>query len=156
MQSRKRVEMGKLFSVVLLLLTVPRAYPQAASPVQADEARILALELAWNQAVQAKDAKALEMLMARDLVYVETDGTLMNRDEYLTSVADRSVHAQQILCESMTVRFYGPIAMVSGVYRETGTKSGKPYSHRERFVDTWILRGGNWLCIASQSTLIAR
>jgi ketosteroid isomerase-like protein len=147
--------MKRMFPVVLLLLMIPGGYAQKASP-GADESRILALELAWNQAVQAKDAKALEMLIAPEMVYVEIDGTLMNRAEYLGSVASRSVHAEQILCESMTVHLYGPIAIVSGVYRETGAKSGKPYSHRERFIDTWVLRGGNWFCVASQSTLIAR
>jgi len=147
--------MGKLFSVFLLMLIVPRAYPQRADPTQ-DESRIVTLELAWNHAVQGKDAKALEMLIAPEMVYVEYDGVLMNRAEYLASVAARSAHAEQILCESMTVHLFGPIAVVSGVYRETGAKSGKPYLHRERFTDTWMLRGGNWLRVASQSTLIAR
>jgi len=96
------------------------------------------------------------MLIAPEMVYIEIDGTLMDRTEYLASVASRSVHAEQISCESMKVHLYGPIAVVSGVYRESGAKDGKPYTHRERFTDTWVLRGGNWLCVASQSTLIAR
>jgi ketosteroid isomerase-like protein len=147
--------MGKLFSVVLLLLMAPRADAQAG-PAQAEDSRVLTLELAWNHAVQGKDVKALAMLIAPEMVYVEIDGTLMNRAEYLASVASRSVHAEQISCESMTVHVYGPVAIVSGIYRETGAQNGKPYSHRERFTDTWVLRGGNWLCIASQSTLIER
>ena len=28
------------------------------------------------------------------------------------------------------------------------------YSHRKRFTDTRVLSSGNWLCVASQSTLI--
>ncbi len=148
--------MRTLLSVVLLLLTAPRAYTQGTGPGQADESRILTLELAWNQAVQARDSKALEMLIAPEMVYVEIDGTLMNRAEYLARVTSRSVHAEQIQCESMTVHLYGPIAVVSGVYRESGAKDGKPYAHRERFTDTWVLKGGNWLCVASQSTLIPR
>jgi len=148
--------MAKLFCVVLLLLTVPHAFTQGAASTQADESRILSLELAWNHAVQVKDTKALEMLIAPEMAYIEYDGTLMNRAEYLGSVASRSVQAEQILCESMVAHLYGPVALVSGVYRETGVKNGKPYLHRERFTDTWVLRAGNWLCVASQSTLIAR
>jgi hypothetical protein len=45
MQSKEGVEMGKLFSVFLLMLIVPRAYPQRADPTQ-DESRIVTLELA--------------------------------------------------------------------------------------------------------------
>jgi ketosteroid isomerase-like protein len=148
--------MAKLFCVVLLWLMAPQAFTQGAAPTPADESRILTLELAWNHAVQEKDAKALEMLIAPEMVYIEYDGTLMNRAEYLASVTSRSVNAEQILCESMTVHLYGPVALVSGVYREAGVKNGKPYLHRERFTDTWVLRAGNWLCVASQSTLISR
>ncbi|MGP0020002.1 MAG: nuclear transport factor 2 family protein [Candidatus Sulfotelmatobacter sp.] len=148
--------MAKLFCVLLLLLTVPRAFTQGAAPTPADESRILTLELAWNHAVQEKDVKALQMLIAPEMVYIEYDGTLMNQVEYLASVTSRSVNAEQILCESMTAHVYGPVALVSGVYRETGVRNGKPYLHRERFTDTWVLKAGNWLCVSSQSTLIAR
>jgi len=148
--------MGKLFSVLLLLLIAPRANAQGVIPAQTDESRILTLELAWNQAVQEKDAKAVEILIAPEMVYIEYDGTVMNRAEYLASVAARSVHAEQILSEAMTVHLYGAVAVVNGVYRETGAKAGKPYLHRERFTDTWVRRDGSWLCVASQSTLIVR
>jgi ketosteroid isomerase-like protein len=148
--------MQKLLSVFLLLLIVPRANLQQAVPAQPDESRLLALELLWNQAVQGKDTRALEILIAPEMLNVEYDGTLLNRDQYLASVASRSVHAEQIANESMSVHLYGQIGVVIGVYREAGTKSGKPYSRRGRFTDTWVRRGGSWLCVATQSTLIAR
>jgi ketosteroid isomerase-like protein len=66
------------------------------------------------------------------------------------------VHAEHIGNESMSVHLYGQIAVVIGVYREAGTESGKPYSRRGRFTDTWVRRSGSWLCVATQSTLIAR
>jgi len=156
MQAKEGVEMRTVLFLFLLLLMVPRANAQAAAPASADESRILTLELAWNQAVQEKNAKALEMLIAPEMVYVEYDGTVMNRAGYLASVAARSVHAEQILSEAMTVHLYGAVAVVTGVYRETGAKGGKPYLHRERFTDTWVRQGGSWLCVASQSTLIAK
>jgi hypothetical protein len=31
---------------------------------------------------------------------------------------------------------------------------GKPYVHRERFVDTWVKISGTWQCLATTSTLI--
>jgi hypothetical protein len=36
-----------------------------------------------------------------------------------------------------------------------GTEKGKPYARRERFIDTWVHRGDNWVCVATQVTLIA-
>ena len=46
------------------------------------------------------------------------------------------------------------LGIVSGIYRETGTAKGKPYTRRARFTDTWIRQSGTWKCVASQSTLI--
>jgi hypothetical protein len=40
------------------------------------------------------------------------------------------------------------------VFRIKGTEKGKPYVHRERFVDTWIKLNGAWQCVATTSTLI--
>jgi hypothetical protein len=40
------------------------------------------------------------------------------------------------------------------VFRIKGTEKGKPYVHRERFVDTWIKLRGTWQCVATTSTLI--
>src|SRR5580700_3436642 len=142
--------MEKLLSVLVLLMLVPGADAQLAvvpaQPAQ-EESRLLGLELLWNQAVQAKDTRALEILIAPEMVDIEYDGTLLNRDLYLASVASQSVHAEHIGNESMSVHLYGQIAVVIGVYREAGTESGKPYSRRGRFTDTWVRRSGSWLCV---------
>jgi hypothetical protein len=62
----------------------------------------------------------------------------------------------RIVNESTTVRFYGTVAVVNGTCRESGVKKGKPYALRERFTDTWVRRSGGWICVSSESTLMAR
>jgi len=144
--------MRSLFPVLLLLLAAgfgAQSMPQA----DPERDRILSLENAWNQAVQQKDAAALRMLLAPDLIFVDWDGTLMNKAEYLASVQSSGLFPAHIVNQSMTVHHYGSVAVVNGVCRETGVNKGKPYSHLERFTDTWVLRGDSWLCVASQSTL---
>jgi len=145
--------MWKLVSV-FLLLAAPQLKAQASAQRDAEQARILTLESAWNQAVQQKDASALGILLAPDLIYVEYDGTLMNKGQYLASVHSPSMQPLHIVNESTSIHRYGPVAVVNGVYREVGVKKGKAYTLRERFTDTWIRRGDNWVCVASESTLI--
>ncbi len=139
---------------VLVLAIVGLAGLQGWSQSDVEQARILTLENAWNQAVQQKDKAALEMLLGADLVYVDYDGKMMNRAQYLTNVQSQLAQPVRIVSESMSVHLYGAAAVVSGVYRESGTKNGKPYLLRERFVDTWARRGESWVCVASDSTLI--
>lgn len=119
-----------------------------------DKSRIISLENAWNQAQWQKDATALHMLLAPSLVYVDYDGSLKNKAEYVASVTSASVHPARIVSESMEVHVDGMVAIVSGICRENGVRYGKPYSVRMRYTDTWIKRNDTWTCIASQSTLI--
>jgi ketosteroid isomerase-like protein len=137
-----------------LLLAIFTGSAQAAFPQDAQQSRIVTLENAWNQALQQKDVKALDPLLAGELVYIEYDGTLMTKAQYLFSVSAPRIHFEHIVSESMQVLSYGQSAVVVGVYREKGLKNGKPYLHHERFVDTWINRNGTWICVASQSTLL--
>jgi ketosteroid isomerase-like protein len=147
--------MWKFFPVFLLLLVVSQANAQSSSQLNAEQARILTLENAWNQAVQQKDAGALKMLLGQDLIYVDYDGTLMSKAEYLVSMQSLSLHPTHIVNEGMTVHLYGNVAVVRGACRETGVKNGKPYAIRMRFTDTWLHRSENWICVASHSTLIS-
>ena len=98
--------------------------------------------------------KAIDLLLDDNLVYVEYDGSAMNKSQYMVAMSASKLHLEHVASDSMQVRFYGQGAVVVGVYRENGTKDGKPYRHRERFVDTWVNRNGAWKCVASQSTLI--
>ena len=139
---------------LILLMILATGYAQTIAPSDQEQARLLSLENAWNQAVQQKDIKALDSLMAADLVSIDYDGTVMNKTQYLASVKALALRLDHVVNDSMRVQFYGQSAVIVGVYRETGMKNGKPYAHRERFVDTWINRNGTWLCVASQSTLI--
>jgi ketosteroid isomerase-like protein len=138
-----------LFSVVLL----SHGHPQGMSD---DEGRILALETAWNHAEQAKDVAALDQLLAPQLVYIDYDGSLSSKREFLASVQSKGVSPEQIINEQQTAHVFGDCAVVTGIYREKGTNNGKPYNRRGRFTDTWVKVNGTWQCVASQSTLMQR
>ncbi len=90
------------------------------------------------------------------MVYVDYDGTLMNKAEYLSSVQSPALRPQRVVNKSASVRLYGAAAVVTGVYRENGEKNGKPYVLRERFTDTWVRHGESWMCVSSDSTLIGQ
>ena len=144
---------GLLSFLVLLGLSVAGA-GQASNEVDATQTRILALENAWNQAEENKDIKALDALLDSTLVYIDFDGTMMDKAQFIASVKAPSLHPEQIVNESMTAHVYRDSAVVTGIYREKGEKNGKPYLRRGRFTDTWVFRDGTWVCVASQSTLI--
>lgn len=142
--------------VVVFLAAIALSLSLRGQTRDADEGKILALENAWNLAEQHKDARALDELLGDGLVYVDYDGSIMTKAEFLASVQKPSLHPEQIVNESTTVHLYNTSAVVTGIYREKGIDKGKPYLRRGRFTDTWVYQDGVWRCVASQSTLITR
>src|SRR5260370_32321264 len=122
-----------------------------------EEGRIIALESAWDQAEQNRDATALAGWLADNLVYVDYDGSLSNKQQFLESIKSTAVTSEQINNEGVTVRLYSnnSVAVSTGIYRDKGIEKGKPFQRRGRFTNVWIKQSGAWQCIASQSTLIA-
>lgn len=148
--------MKAIIAACLALASVGFVARAQTTDDQAERTRILALENAWNQAEEHKDAGALDSLLADSLIYIDYDGSLMNKAQFLVSVRQPALHPEQITNESMTAQVYRDSAVVSGIYREKGVDKGKPYLRRGRFVDTWVKVNGTWQCVASQSTLIGK
>ncbi len=144
----------KTMATLFLLLAVSAI--AAGQNGDADKSKIIALENMWNLAEQQKDVKALGQLVGDNLVSIDYDGSIQNREQFLASVGSPSLHPEQIVNESTTVYMYGSAAVVTGVYREKGVEKGKPYVRRGRFTDTWVYANGQWQCVASHSTLISR
>ena len=147
--------MKVIVAVCSLFLTISLVALAQETRTSDEEGRILALETAWNHAEESKDAAALDQLLASTLVYIDYDGSIMNKKQFLDTIKAESLHPAQIINDEMSAHMYGDAAVVTGIYREKGTDRGKPYQRRGRFTDTWVKQSGTWQCVASQSTLIS-
>lgn len=133
----------------LLFASAPQA--SAQDDEAAVRAQILGLEKSWNQAYKAGDIKALSAILDNSLVLVEDDGSLKTKSEFLATVKAQTGNEEQVAPESLTVRVFGTTAISIGVI---ATKDAHGKTHRERFIDTWIKKGGSWICIATDATPI--
>jgi ketosteroid isomerase-like protein len=141
----------------IVLLTMFAAFALQATTQSDDETRILALENAWNRALELHDVQSVAGLVDDRLINIHDDGRLENKAEYLARVGGTSSQKddlEQAVNESQRARIYGNCAVVTGLYRAKGVKDGKPYLLRTRFSDTWIYRDGKWVIVASQVTPI--
>ena len=146
------------FAVLILFGAIPVHHLKAQERLNDDAitAKVLSLEQLWNQAEVAQDTRSLNQLLADTFIFVDVDGSLKNKVEFLSSVTERAEHIDSIRSETMLSRAHGDTVIVTGLYHEKGTLNGKPYYHHGRFTDTWIKEGSAWLCAASQSTLIQK
>jgi ketosteroid isomerase-like protein len=144
-----------LFLMALVCATAlfVRAQDNAEPGVQS---KIIALEKAWNHAYKLGDTRALGALLDDQIVLTNDDGTVQTKGEFLASVKSAHPQEQQVAPESMSVRVFGNAAIATGVFRAKGVEGGKPYVRRERFVDTWVYKGGKWVCVATDATPVLR
>jgi len=138
--------------VMLLACTgTPAIFAQGLSDLDVTT-KIVAMEHMWSQAYVLKDPKALERILDDAFVNVESDGKVITKADVLAEVTKSSV--LQVLTESMVVRLHGDTAIVTGVVLIKGLERGKAFAQRERFVDTWLCKNGQWVTIAGLVTPI--
>ena len=138
--------------LVALLVCAGTSVVHAQGDTDADvKSKIVAMENVWAQAYRSKDPKALSRILDDAWVGVGSDGKLLTKQGVLKDVETSG--ALQILMDSMVVQLHGDTAIITGIFRTTGVNHGKPFARRERFVDTWLYRNGQWSTISSIVTL---
>ena len=141
---------------VLLVLFSSLALPQTFAQSEGDESKIIALENLWNQMQVAHDADAMEKMLHTDFVLTDYDGSVLNKTQFLASIRDKSNQLTSEVSQDMKLHRHGDTVVVISATHEKGTAKGKPYEHHGRFTDTWIKHDSQWLCIASQLSLIPK
>jgi Domain of unknown function (DUF4440) len=150
----KRFATLAIFAMILSCTTASTA--QKTADDRSETARVMALEALWNQAEVDKDLRALDQIIPDTFTYVDIDGSLRNKAEFLENIKNGSEKPSEIRNESAVTHAYAATIVVTGVYREKGTDGAKHYSRRGRYTDTWVNQNGAWHCVASQSTLIEK
>jgi ketosteroid isomerase-like protein len=141
------------FCFALVCALAPSAGAQDTSSA-AVEGKIIALEKLWNQAYKSGDTKALASILDDSIVLINDDGSVQSKKEFLPTVKASNAQEQQVAPEFLKVYVHGDVAVATGVLRVKGVEDGKSYTRRERFVDTWLRKGDNWVCIATNATPI--
>jgi Domain of unknown function (DUF4440) len=136
----------------LVLLSAGRTQAQSGD----ENSKLIALENAWNQAQIHHDSKSLENLVGDEFIYTDTDGTVMNKAQFLADNDDPDYRAILMTNDKVKVYSYPNTAIVAGTYHAKGTYKGKPFDHYGRFTDTWIYLNGMWQCVASHTTLVGK
>jgi ketosteroid isomerase-like protein len=152
-----RTEYGVPAVRTLILVALVGCVGTSAGYAQGDSesdvgAKILAMEHVWGHAYVNKDPKALDRILDDAFVNVDSDGVVQTKAEVVSEV--RTSAAQQFLTEAMVVHLHGNTAIVTGVFLIKGIDHGKPFAQRERFVDTWFYKNGQWVSIAGFVTRI--
>ena len=144
--------MKAIGAMLVIVSATVLLFSMQESADSAVQTKIVALEKAWNQAYKMGDTRSLDSLLDDHVVLINDDGSTQTKSQFLASIKGPTAEEQQVAPESISVRVFGDTATATGVFRAKGAEHGKHYERRERFVDTWINKGGRWVCIASNAT----
>ncbi len=84
-----------------------------------------------------KDSLALNRLLANDLVYTHSSGVVETKQQFIHSLVSGRWNYQAIEADSVTVRFYGPVAILTGRARVTLLMGDKPTPVIMIYTDVW-------------------
>jgi ketosteroid isomerase-like protein len=112
----------------------------------------------WSAAIARHDTATIESMVASDFIGVNSEGKVQNRRAMLADVKNDKDTYTSTKAEKLDVHMYGSgVAVVVGTANEKGSgKDGKAFDRTYRFTDTWMDRGGNWQCVASQVSLVSQ
>jgi len=117
---------------------------------------IIALEKAWNQAFKLRDTKAMDILLDDGALLVNDDGSLQSKGQFLSGIREsKPSDEEQVTPESISVRIFGGVGIATGIFRAKEILAGKTVIKRDRFVDTWMEKNHNWICVSASATPVS-
>jgi ketosteroid isomerase-like protein len=150
--------MKKLTGAVLLALAcmgVARAQtPMTQAKGPSVEQTVMQLEHAWIDAVKAHDANKLGQILADDWVELDYDGTKETKPSMLADVKSGAEKIESFEFGPMDVKVLGSVAVVQGSDTEKSSSKGKDTSGKWVWMDVFVLRGGKWVAVRSQSAMV--
>ncbi len=86
--------------------------------------------------------------LADDFVVIESDGSVLNKAEFLTNTA-KGPDVVYYKLQKVDVRIYGSVALVQATGLWTGKDGSKGMS---RYIDVYVKTGGKWKTVSAQIT----
>jgi len=126
----------------------------AQGPTQSPRAEsVRAAEMARRDALLAADTVALSKLVAAEFVEISRLGTIRSRADNMREVASGDLKLLTIKYDSLSVREYGDVALLTGIADNTGMFRGTvPFSGKIRYTRVFVWRDGRWQAVSMQQT----
>jgi hypothetical protein len=141
----------RIAGLIVSMLVIASVYAQ--QPLS-DEKQILKLEDDWARALKTKDRQFLDAIVARNFTFIEPDGTVKNRDEYLADRCSDIADIESFELADLKVSVLENCALSSGVSKITERRQGKRYRFSLRWKELWLKVNGKWQVVASQATAV--
>ena len=118
------------------------------------EDSVKAVELSRGQALLAADTVALSKMTASEFVEISRLGRPRTRAENLRDISSGDLRLTAVKFDSLNVRIYGDVAILTGITDNTGTYRGFPFAGKIRYTRVFVRRDGRWQAVLMQHTMM--
>jgi uncharacterized protein (TIGR02246 family) len=120
----------------------------------ADEETVRQLEHESHEAFLRSDAEALAPMLAEDFVFIDPEGRLVGKAEWIAEMTKGDVTYESFEIEDLRVRVYGDAAVTNGRV-SVRTRSGRGTStDRYCYTAMYVRQGGRWQVVAEQANVL--
>ena len=144
-----------LFSLGLSLLLLTTTATANAAEDKSREEAVLKFEHAWADSWVKADVNAMNRMLTDDFIEVSPDGSSASRQEHLAGFSSGKMKFQSLVLSDTKVRFYGNVAVVTGLATTKATYDGKDTSGKYAFTDVLVFSGDAWKAASTQATKVA-
>ena len=120
-----------------------------AAELPADLGRAMS---AYDQATLHNDVATLSSLVAEDYVLVNSDGTLQDKQSYLSDFARPGFRIDPYVIEKPLQKVWGEVAVTGGLLHLAWTQDGRHQQRMLRIAHVWARSGARWQIVYSQLT----
>jgi len=126
------------------------AAPLAAQQPVEDSVR--AVEQARGEALLHADTVALSRMLATEFMEISRLGLVRTRADNIRDIASGDLKLLTVRYDSLAVRIYGSVAVLTGIADNTGQFRGFPFSGKIRYTRVFVRRDGRWQAVLMQQT----
>jgi ketosteroid isomerase-like protein len=144
-----------LRKMVLMVAILATALAAAAEPASEDRtAQVLATQTARFQAMLDADVAALNDVLADDLVYAHTTGTIDSKSSMIDNIGSGAVNYELIEPTDTKIRLYGDVAVVTGSSNMRVSVGDQVHQIFIRFIEVYAAKDDHWQLVSWQSTRV--
>jgi hypothetical protein len=149
---RQRSRLVQSASCALLLLNLHVRSVHAQSSDATAEQSVRDVELARGEALLKADTVALSRMTAAEFFEISRLGQVRTRTNNMQEVASGALKLLTVKYDSLAVRIYGDVAILTGIADNSGLYRGFPFAGKIRYTRTFVRRDGRWQAVAMQHT----
>ena len=139
-----------LLGAALIAFTTTTAQSQGAPRTAEDSVR--AAELDRKRALLSADTVLLSRLTGSEFYEVNRFGLIRTRAMNMQEISSGALKLQSVNYDSLLVRVYDNVAILTGIADNTGEFRGMPFAGKIRYTRIFVRRDGRWQAIAMQHT----